>query len=382
MRSFPVERKKRNFILSLAFLSLLFFILAQLIAEKPVEIKVEMTRAAELMRDAMASVRRCREERGLPIDPRTDPNETGLIGLDTSSITTSLGNLEAKRTTTNPNFAGLIVRLLWEAGARRGDAVAIGASSSFPALIIASLCAAQAMELRPLLICSLGASQWGANDPDFHWLDIQECLRRAGELDFKPLALSLGGEADSGQDMDSRGRNFLIEEARQSGFPVLEEITLDEIVAARFRLYEAAAEGKGIKAFINIGGNYANLGVDSKILRVQPGLAKIRDFPPPERRGVVFAMAARGIPVVHLLYIKGLVQRYDLPWDPIPLPEPGKGQIYEIKKLSPRPFFVLGISYFGLAGLLFFFFTGSRPSPRQCTERTRAGRGPDRFLSR
>ena len=58
---------------------------------------------------------------------------------------------------------------------------------------------------------------------------------------------------------------------------------------------------------------------------MSPGLAAFPRLPPAERRGVVFAMAARGVPVIHLLYIKGLCDRYRLPWDPRPLPEPGRG---------------------------------------------------------
>jgi poly-gamma-glutamate system protein len=352
--------KKRAFVYSLALLSLLFFILAKLTAERPLEVKDEMIKAAKLMSEATEAVRLCREAHGLAIDRRTDVNGTGLIGLETSPIATSLGNLEAKRTTTNPNFAGLLVRLLSEAGASRGAAIAIGASSSFPALILASLCAAEAMDLKPLLICSLGASQWGANNPDFHWLDIQECLRQARLLDIEPLALSLGGEADSGQDMSPEGRDFLIGEAARSGFPVLEESDLQSNVKARLRLYEEAAGEGGIKVFINIGGSYANLGTDSKILNIKPGLAVFRDFPPPERRGVVFEMAWRGIAVIHLLYIKGLSERYSLPWDPSPLPEPGEGEIYKIKVPALRPFFLLGATYLFLVGLLLFVLTIKR----------------------
>ena len=355
-------KRKGVFIYTLAFLSLLFFILAKLIAERPIEIKDDMIRAAKLMSEATEALRRCRETSGRAFDRRTDPNATGLIGLETSPITTSLGNLEAKRTTTNPNFAGLLVRLLDEARAKRGDAVAIGASSSFPALILASLCATEAMNLEPLLVCSLGASQWGANNPDFYWLDIQECLRQAGLLDTEPLALSLGGEADSGRDMSPEGRDFLIGEARRSGFPVLEETDLLSNVKERLRLYEMAAGERGVKAFINIGGSFANLGTDSEILKIKPGLAVFRDVPPPERRGVVFEMASRGIPVIHLLYVKGLSARYGLPWDPSPLPKPGEGEIYKTKALAGRPFFLLGIIYFFLVGLIFFLFILRRGS--------------------
>jgi poly-gamma-glutamate system protein len=89
--------------------------------------------------------------------------------------------------------------------------------------------------------------------------------------------------------------------------------------------YLAAAGSRPIKAFVNIGGSWANLGTDPDVLKVEPGLAGRVTVPPPSRRGVLQAMAAAGIPVVHLLNVKGLCERYGLPWDPRPLPGPGRG---------------------------------------------------------
>ena len=43
-------------------------------------------------------------------------DETGLIGVEHSVITTSIGRLEAKRTSVNPNFAGLLVLFLNKCG--------------------------------------------------------------------------------------------------------------------------------------------------------------------------------------------------------------------------------------------------------------------------
>ena len=58
--------------------------------------------------------------RGLEIDKSLDKNEIGLIGLEWSGITTTLGDIEAKRTSTNPDFAALLVKLFKEAGLKRG----------------------------------------------------------------------------------------------------------------------------------------------------------------------------------------------------------------------------------------------------------------------
>lgn len=332
--------------LSLGFVSLLFLGAALSIARKPLQARGEMRTASRGMKEALTAVRICRESAGLPVDERRDINRTGLIGLESSPITTSLGNLEAKRTATNPNFAGLIVFLLHQAGVKRGETIVIGASSSFPSLVIASLCAAQAMDLRPLLILSLGASQWGANHPRFHCLDILGCLQKAGRITTGPIALSMGGDSDEGKDMSPEGRELLLRAAGATGLPFIAAPDLEGNVRRRLMLAESEAGGAEIRAFVNVGGGYANMGTDSEILKVEPGLASFSRLPPPERWGMIFEMAARRVPVIHLLYIKGLCDRYGLPWDPVPLPDPGEGSLYRQKEVVPRVFVMLAVAYF------------------------------------
>jgi len=311
-----------------------------------------MLAASLRMQGAMEAIRECRRNQGIADDPAADINRTGLIGLETSAITTSLGNLEAKRTTTNPNFAALVTRLLHEAGVRKGGVVAIGASSSFPALIIASLCAVEALEARGLLISSLGASQWGANRPDFNWLDILGCLNKEELLSTRPIALSLGGDQDTGQDMSPEGRDLLVRRGTETGLPFIAEPDLGKNVGERLRLFETAAGRTGIQAFLNIGGSFANMGTDSEILKVGPGVAAFHRIPPPGRRGVIFEMAARRIPVIHLLYVKGLCDRFGLPWDPSPLPDPGQGGIFERRERDTRTFLILAGAYFVVMALI------------------------------
>jgi poly-gamma-glutamate system protein len=339
---------RKTAVYALGLVSLAALLLLQLAGEKPVAVREEMCRAAGLMSRGAAAVRACREAAGMPLDSASDVNRTGLIGLGSSPITTSLGNLEAKRTTTNPDFAALIVYLLDQAGVRRGDSIAVGASGSFPALTLAALCAAESMGVRALVIGSLGASEWGANDPRFDWLSLTRCLRQSGLLSFETLAVSVGGDGDVGRDMTPGGRELLREQARSSGLPFLQEPDLEKNVSRRLALYGGAAGAARVRAFVNIGGGYANLGTDSEILKLSPGLASFSHLPPTERRGVVFAMAARGVPVIHLLYIKGLCDRYRLPWDPRPLPDQGKGALYEIQRVSAGVFPVVAAVYFGL----------------------------------
>ena len=151
-----------------AGLSLVYLLSVQLLPLPAPAARAEMLEASRLMARATRAVGECRDAKGIRLDPEADPNGTGLIGLERSPITTSLGSLEAKRTAANPNFAGLVAALLRAAGVRAGDAVAVGASSSFPAFIIAALSAAEAMDVEPIVISSLGSSEWGANIPEFH----------------------------------------------------------------------------------------------------------------------------------------------------------------------------------------------------------------------
>jgi hypothetical protein len=58
------------------------------------------------------------------------------------------------------------------------------------------------------------------------------------------------------------------------------------------------------------------------VLDVKPGLNTRLQQPPAAERGVLFEMVASNIPVIHLLYVRGLAQQAGLPWDPIPLPQP------------------------------------------------------------
>ena len=337
-------------------LSLAFFAVDHLVlARRTAGVVRQMAEASRLMEKAEAALRACREERGLEIDSSSDVNRTGLIGLRSSLITTSLGSLPAKRTAADPNMAGLLIYLLTEAGVRRGDAVAVGASGSFPGLIVAVLSAARALELRPLVICSLGASMWGANDPDFHCLDIMSCLRRVGLVEEPLLALSLGGGRDVGEGMEPKGRELLAAAAAASGLPVLDETDLAKNVSQRMSLYMKAAEGKPIKAFINIGGSWANMGTDEAILDVEPGLSRVEHIPEPENRGVLQEMASRRIPVIHCLHLAGLVRRFGMAWDPVPLSRMENSRLFHrVRDRNPAFFLATGLYVLLLTAVFVF----------------------------
>jgi poly-gamma-glutamate system protein len=361
--NFPKQGAKRNkrTILLLFIVSLLFLLLVRFIPfRKSDAAREDMIQASKIMEEAMVALRECASERGLAFDEKNDPNRTGLIGVESSFLTTTKGNLEAKRSTTNPSFAAVVVFLLKEAGIEKGDSVAVGASSSFPALIVAVMSAAKVMDLDLLMINSLGASQWGANNPDFYWLDMLDCLLESGVFDSRPVGLSLGGEKDTGEDMSPEGNSFLSKEINATGIPFIRESDLRANVETRMRLYEKNAGENPIKAFINIGGSWANMGTDAEVLKLKPGLAKISQLPVLESRGIIFEMAFRNIPVIHLLFVRGLTEKYGLSWDPVPLPVPGKEKIFQLPGEKQPLFLFLSAVYFVLVIFLLVFRTRLR----------------------
>jgi poly-gamma-glutamate system protein len=283
--------------------------------------------AAQEMARAVTTVRAARIARGLPLDLVADPNRTGLIGVEVSPITTTLGDLAAKRTSTNPNVAAGIARWLIDAGVRSGDTLAVGASGSFPGLIIATLAAARSLGAEPLVISSVAASSWGANLPDFTWLDMEAALTTAG-LASRSLAASPGGDDDAGGAAGSENRSALDRAIARSGVARIAGETLQARIAARMAAYERAAGGRPFAAFVNIGGAAANIGTCPEILNVPPGvhraLPACRGTP-----GVLWVMHERQVPVVHLLHVGGIAKAFGLPWDPLPLPEAGRGAPFE-----------------------------------------------------
>lgn len=240
--------------------------------------------------------------------------EHQLIGPEISEITTTLGDEQAKRTSLNPLFASLLVSLLTDAGVREGDTVAVCCSGSFPGLLVAALSAAQAMNIHPSVILSLGASSFGASDPSFTILDLHMLMYEKGLTPYLPLAVSPGGDGDTGSDMEEETRHMMTEKARQYGIRTIIEENLVKNRMLRDSIHSYGKDGS-IKAFINIGGGYASMGTSTLSLLIKPGLVRKAKMPPPGERGMIHDMIEKGIPVIHLLYIKGIALTHNIPWD-------------------------------------------------------------------
>ncbi len=325
----PGNRKANRAIILAGILSVVAFISLRILSSKnSLPYSDEMLEASRIMEKGIFVIGRHCVSVGNLIDHSIDPNRTGLIGPEFSDLVSTLGHLQAKRTTTNPAFAGLIVHLLVEGGVTAGDTIAIGCSASFPALMLASLAAAQTMGVHPIMIISLGASSYGATHVDFHMLDMFRLLKENHILTHLPAAISLGGEKDIGSNYPQEIKEKLRQDIQESGISFLYEPVLQNNVSKRLEIYGVGNSKNRIKSFINTGGSYANMGISSLVLKVKPGLNRTLSLPAKEERGILLEMAAHNIPCIHLLYIKGLVMEYGLPWDPIPLPPPDDSTIY------------------------------------------------------
>ena len=356
-RTYSIEQPKKNvkkIIIFAAFLSLLFFFATfRFFPRETLTYSDEMLEASEIMNNAISVTRQYCIENDIKIDEAIDPNQTGLIGPEMTGITTTLGHLDAKRTTTNPNMAGLMVHLMNQAGVKNGDTVAVGCSASFPALMIASISASKALDVYPVIIISLGASSFGATKVDFNLLDIYGLLYEKGIFDSLPAAISLGGEKDIGELYENEDKEKLIKQISDTFIPFIYQEDLRKNVKKRMDIYRGINGKRNITAFINNGGNYANMGTSGLILNLKPGINKNIQLPPVEQRGIIFEMASNNIPVIHMLFIKGLALNYNLEWDPIPLPEPGESRIYG--RSNNIMFLGVVIIYFILLLLLIFF---------------------------
>jgi poly-gamma-glutamate system protein len=276
----------------------------------------QQEKAIIIMEEMLYTISEYCYENDIYIDTMNDPGKTGLIGPEWTDMTTTIGHLEAKRTTIQPEFASLMIELLAEAGVNKNDTIAIGCSGSFPGLLLASLSAAKAAGIKCKTVLSLGSSSFGANRTNLNILTIYNILYNKGLIDKPPLAVSLGGENDSGEGWGKAIYIKLTEDIVKSGYLFINKPNLKESVFSRDSLYNFD-NGSSIKAFINSGGAMANIGTSPTILGLKPGLVRKHKIPEQDQQGAIHRAMINDIPVIHLLNIKGLAMEYGLKWDPV-----------------------------------------------------------------
>jgi hypothetical protein len=110
----------------------------------------------------------------------------------------------------------------------------------------------------------------------------------------------------------------------------LEPPNLLEAVRQRVALYDsvAAAHGKPIALYVNVGGGSASLGGAQNARLIPAGLTfrlAARNYP---NRGVINVLAERRIPVLQLLEVEKLALRFGISDAHGDTPKPGKGLLF------------------------------------------------------
>ena len=288
----------------------------------------EKLEAARLMQRAMEAIQNHRVRRVGPIDLEADPTNSGMLGLSSSVTTTNTGSLEAKRTTLNPNWAAVVVQLLYDAGVERGGTIAVGVSGSFPALNLAAFSAAEILDLEAISIASVGASSWGGNVPNLTWLDMERVLADAAILGTRSIAASLGGTRDRAIGMPKTGRRRLREAIKRASVPFIETETDLDSIESRMALYREHAGDRYIQAYVNVGGSLASIGPKTVKRLYRPGLNVRLDPHAVHVDSVMKRFLRDGVPVVNLSKIVPLAEFYGLPLEPVALPQPGEGLVF------------------------------------------------------
>ena len=285
---------------------------------------VEMLSAARTVQSSHRVLEDEKRRRGLLTDPQFDPNQTGMIGYEYTSMTTTLGDLHSKRSTTNPDFAAAVVGIISSLNLPAGTQVPTVLSGSFVGANTAVIAALESLDLIPVVVVSLSASMWGANQPGFNWLDMMNSLREAGLIRTVPVAAVFGGQGAIGGNIDQETLDLLRSSAERGGVPVVEAKPVSALMDRLVSLILAKSGGQPAPLVINVGGSLVGLGSCRESYEFVPGLSvgpiKCSGGTP----GLLMRLVNAESHALHVLNIRRLSLEWGLPFDPTPLPSPGE----------------------------------------------------------
>jgi poly-gamma-glutamate system protein len=317
------------------------------------DVQRRMIDASEQTALAFDTIHCTRVDRGHRMLDIHDPADSGMLGPSMSLVTTLPGHLDAKLTSVNPNFAAVVARLLLDAGAKPGDKVAIGVTGSFPALNIAVYCAAESLELEPIIVSSAAASQFGANEPDLMWPDMEKLLFDEGIFRTRSKQISLGGFFDRAGDMSDDTRNLLVQSVKRSGIDIMDSQNDQDAISRRMNLYGSAANGEldSYVAYINVGGGEASVAGTIGNDAIGEGLIWPRELRSIRLRvnddAKVDCCATRfldqGVPVINMINVVRMAKKFGMPVASQTINPVGQGNMYS-NGVSVRLLALLGIA--------------------------------------
>ncbi len=208
-----------------------------------------------------------------------DLYQTGLIGLNNSSITTiqdyDSSMVRSKLLTTHPNFAAMFVEFFYDAELNRGDTIAVSMTGSFPGANLALLSACETMGIVPVIMSSAGSSAWGANREEFSWPIIESFLLDEKIIKQKSISYSMGGDNDNGDNLSDKGVE-LLESVIPNNVIFINELSLLDNIELKLDLFKKMSANYSI--YVNIGGGASSLGSGDDKDTLQVGLINMLDI--------------------------------------------------------------------------------------------------------
>lgn len=304
----------------------------------------EAVTAAKNLERCMAEIRTEKLRRGIALS-KEDRFSTGMMGEEFNFITTTNGEVQAKRTTCDPNMAAMLVFMLKRAGLKSGDTVGASFSGSFPTLNLAVITACEALSLKLVYTASCGASTYGANNPELCFPEMCDVLLKAGLIHTTPALLTPGGGSDTGGGTERELFDEIWQRTVALGYPTLVEENHQKNMAAKTALFDR----EKISCFISVGGNITALGYNMIVDRISQGIIETEVKTLNEKSGLIEYYRNRKTKVIHLLNIKKLVVDEGLHFDPDVQEIIGESDFYfELK----RPLWVLAVGLLLIAALL------------------------------
>ena len=274
--------------------------------------------AREVMSDALSELKVEAEKiyneessSALVNDETLDPLNSGLIFYCDDSD----GRLSSKLSTLNPNFSALIVDLFIQSGLKEGDNIAVAFTGSMPGANIAVLSACKAMGIKPTIISSLSASNWGACDYErFSWFDMEEDLMLFFQSeDYKSIAYSIGKGGDIGSSLPKKTID-IINEKIHPPTSNLSNLAKDLTYHVEKRINKYLGyDNSDFKLYVNGGGGVASLGTYPGIKErvgylTVDSLKSLKQSRQLNGNSVMAKMALEhGVPAVNIIDIEQLI---------------------------------------------------------------------------
>lgn len=312
--------------------------------------------ASTKAKEAMQIIKDKKIELGLTCSSE-DKYDSGMLGPVHTQIQTTEGEATAKRTSTNPNFAAVYIKMFKEAGLKAGDEIAIITSGSFPALNISATIASQVYGLKFVSMTGIGASSYGATDTNFTYFDMAKLLYEKGYYNNEIDYVSFGGGFDDGSEFVDSVREEILSRINASGSTFLCESNFQKNIQERIKLIENRCPN--LKLVLNVGGSIVAMGsgytnaVGYRGL-VKPNYLKLtKSSTDIKYKGLLETYLEEGLPIIQMLNITKIAFEYGLPQDPVGIPSVGDGNVYYETSYNPViPIIGIMVS----VGVLTFYF--------------------------